>query len=587
MKQKQNYDNIKGWLRGRKKYYILFVEDQKEQLEQLLQLAVEFDSDSLFRYEGYTSLEEYATELKEFASNKDGIAVVASDYQLDPGGAKANTGLKALETLRKSYEQTKFILFTGMNANFTSDELKTIGLNSLNSFFEKGETSTQDIVQKTFEFALDYVTSIMLDDTFKSLQAMHEVSQTIASSPDLDHVKIFLLEKIIDLTNATKGLLCLEQNGELRLEAIVDETGAFTGLSDPLEETQHPLALITTAYQQGESISIDDVASSETYRADSYLGGNSIRSCVAVPIMNKGNKLGVMYLENGKYTSIFTKDRRELIDILINSAAITISNLYRSDEQHDLVNERTGELVDLALEVQKYKGSYAKIKEVVDILSHDIRGPLSGTQQLANLLSDIDNTTDPATIKKWGGLIKNSIEKVLDLTNDILDLSKLESDRAVLDRKPVSLEAFLQSCCKTYEPLALTKGVSIVFSNTAGNIVAPIDQSKLSQAINNLLSNAIKFTQKDKKVMVRLGLDNGRALIEVADEGIGIKAEDLPYLFDKFSKTQRSGTKGEKGTGLGMSIAKSIVELHKGVISVASVPEKGTTFSISLPTSLD
>jgi signal transduction histidine kinase len=587
MKQKQNYDNIKGWLRGRKKYYILFVEDQKEQLEQLLQLAVEFDSDSLFRYEGYASLEEYAAELEHFAKNKDGIAVVASDYQLDPGGTKANTGLKALESLRKSYDQTKFILFTGMNANFTSDELKTIGLNSLNSFFEKGETSTQDIVQKTFEFALDYVTSIMLDDTFKSLQAMHEVSQTIASSPDLDHVKIFLLEKIIDLTNATKGLLCLEQNGELRVEAIVDETGAFTGLSDTLDEALHPLALVTAAYQQGESIAIDDVASSETYRSDTYLGGNSIRSCVAVPIMNKGNKLGVLYLENGKYTSIFTKDRRELIDILINSAAITISNLYRSDEQYDLVNERTGELVDLALEVQKYKDSYVKIKEVIDILSHDIRGPLSGTQQLANLLSDIDNTTDPATIKKWGGLIKNSIEKVLNLTNDILDLSKLESDRAVLDRKPVPLESFLLSCCKTYEPLAITKGVSIVFSNTAGNGVAPIDQSKLSQAINNLLSNAIKFTQKDKKVTVRLGLDNGRALIEVADEGIGIKEEDLPYLFDKFSKTQRSGTKGEKGTGLGMSIAKSIVELHKGTISVASVPDKGTTFSISLPTSLE
>jgi signal transduction histidine kinase len=132
--------------------------------------------------------------------------------------------------------------------------------------------------------------------------------------------------------------------------------------------------------------------------------------------------------------------------------------------------------------------------------------------------------------------------------------------------------------------MARPKGISLHLECPDTPLYATVDAPKITQVINNLLSNAIKFTPSGGHVTVRLQpLPDGTVELQVEDTGIGIPAEHIPHLFEKFGPHQRAGTAGEKGTGLGMSIIKHFVELHGGTIAVESTPGVGTRFTIRLP----
>ncbi len=226
--------------------------------------------------------------------------------------------------------------------------------------------------------------------------------------------------------------------------------------------------------------------------------------------------------------------------------------------------------------------------DIIKIVSHDIRSPVSGINNLAALLVDPDIAGDKAQVMNYGKLIASSASSVTKFVNDILDSAKLESGTTELTKARLDLLDFLKGQAATFEPLTITKGVKLKL-DLSGSLVIQADRSKLSQAFNNLISNSIKFTPKEGTV--ELGLrqieHEGKPYAEarISDTGIGIPAEAIPTLFEKFNKIQRVGTSGEKGTGLGMSIAKQIIDLHEGDIIVESVVNKGTTFRILLPLS--
>ncbi|MCZ2355424.1 MAG: hybrid sensor histidine kinase/response regulator [Bacteroidia bacterium] len=246
-------------------------------------------------------------------------------------------------------------------------------------------------------------------------------------------------------------------------------------------------------------------------------------------------------------------------------------NEYLHENLEQLVKERT-----------------QKIEEMVRVVSHDLRSPLTGISSLAELLTDKDIAKDINQVTKFGGIIQKSVSGLLRMANDVLDIGKLESESVQLTLVTKDLSNFLEGLVSTFEPLAISKGISLRTKLTP-TLTCSFDESKIGQAINNLLSNAVKFTKKGGTVTLTTatGELNGKpaAKITIEDTGIGIPADKLPFLFDKFSKSHRAGTSGEKGTGLGMSISKAIVELHQGKIEVASTEGKGTTYTVYIPIS--
>ncbi|MDX2061733.1 MAG: ATP-binding protein [Bacteroidia bacterium] len=269
-----------------------------------------------------------------------------------------------------------------------------------------------------------------------------------------------------------------------------------------------------------------------------------------------------------------------------------VGRMRQQNEQLERkVQERTHDLSASVEETIAERNRLVELNErkneIIRIVSHDIRSPISGIGSLAKLLKDDkDIAKDLATVQEYAALIHNSATSISSFVNEILDLAKLESGTSELKQDRLDLNDLLKAQYSTFEPVTLTKGVKLVVEAQPGTVVLG-DRTALGQAFNNLIANAIKFTPKGGTVTLRLGQHAAgaqpQATVEIADTGIGIPPESLPHLFDKFSKAQRAGTKGEKGTGLGMSIAKQILELHKGTIEVASTVGKGTTFTLRLP----
>lgn len=223
---------------------------------------------------------------------------------------------------------------------------------------------------------------------------------------------------------------------------------------------------------------------------------------------------------------------------------------------------------------------------LMQIVSHDLRSPLGGIKGLSQILTDGEEAEMPEIVREFSEIIVQTSDTLLNLVNDLLDLAKIESGKQRVNLTEFDIVSTLQNVVKLQEKVAQSKGLQLLFENTIELIPFQLvaDEPKIMQVINNLLSNAIKFTPKGGAVTLRLQPQgDDRLLIVVQDTGIGIPAEHLPRVFEKFGNHQRSGTSGEKGTGLGMTIVKRFVELHGGAIDVESQQGKGTTFTISLP----
>lgn len=220
--------------------------------------------------------------------------------------------------------------------------------------------------------------------------------------------------------------------------------------------------------------------------------------------------------------------------------------------------------------------------DLITVCSHDLRSPLHGILGYIDLLLDRDylkpDDREGLEDTKGAGIY------LMDLINDILDLSKIQSGSEDISMSPLNISHLVESCYKTMKNMADSKELDLTMTDEFCNAIISGNRSSLMRAVNNLLSNAIKFTPPGNGISIAIRETSGSGVeIVISDSGIGIEEKDIPKLFDKYSRTSRVGTKGERGTGLGMSIVKEIVQLHGGNIAVDSTVGKGSAFAIVLP----
>ena len=221
--------------------------------------------------------------------------------------------------------------------------------------------------------------------------------------------------------------------------------------------------------------------------------------------------------------------------------------------------------------------------DFLSITSHDLRSPLNGILGFTDLLlEDLSLNEQHQDFLKH---IKESGDFLLTLINDILDLGRTQSENHQLEMIPLSVIDLMESSVNTVQHMATPKAIRLISENKCKK--TPLisgNENALVRIFNNLLSNAIKFTNKNGEVRPLIEIiDNNELCISITDTGIGIPAEKIPLLFDKFSTASREGTFGEKSTGLGLSITKELIERHNGTIEVSSIENKGSCFKIILP----
>jgi PAS domain S-box-containing protein len=225
--------------------------------------------------------------------------------------------------------------------------------------------------------------------------------------------------------------------------------------------------------------------------------------------------------------------------------------------------------------------------DFVATLSHELRTPLNAIVGWTQLLRRKGPAFDRETVERGLSVIERNTQLQIQLISDLLDVSRITAGKIRLDIQIVDLAATVEAAIDAAKPMA--DGKAIVIERKIADRVGPVagDPTRLQQIVSNLLTNAIKFTGQGGNVAVAVEDDGTHATITVTDNGIGIKPELLPLLFDRFRQGDSSTTRRHGGLGLGLTIVKQLVKLHGGEIAVESSGEgQGATFTVSLPAGL-
>ncbi|WP_302537913.1 sensor histidine kinase [Clostridium saudiense] len=211
-------------------------------------------------------------------------------------------------------------------------------------------------------------------------------------------------------------------------------------------------------------------------------------------------------------------------------------------------------------------------------ISHEVRTPVNVILSAVQLL-EVNKTTDQNKLT----IIKNNCFRLIRLINNVIDVGKVELGDIKLNLVHINIVNFIESLVNSILPYAEHKKLSVIFDTNEEDVIMKVDANKIERTILNLLSNAIKFSNEGGVITVNLEFTEDLLRVVIEDNGIGINSEDKERMFDKFVQVDNSLTRNNEGCGIGLTIAKSFVELHKGVIKVTSEINKGTKFIIELP----
>ena len=287
--------------------------------------------------------------------------------------------------------------------------------------------------------------------------------------------------------------------------------------------------------------------------------------CLTVQLRGRERVVGALHLVTTDPRRVLDDDARQLAQQLAFRASLTLENatLYRSAQ-------RATQLRD----------------EIVSVVSHDLRNPLSAISMCSNVLLT-NPPAEPAERDRLLDAIAEASQLAERLIRDLLDASMVAAGqlRLTIDRERV--EPLLDRVRTMFDPLARERNVTLTVAGDGQSSAAPevdMDAERVLQVIGNLVANAIKFTDAGGRVDVRASLDDTKLSVTVRDTGIGIDSDDLPHIFDRYWHSTRKGR--AIGSGLGLTIARGIVDAHGGSISVQSELGRGSTFSFVIPRSM-
>ena len=290
-----------------------------------------------------------------------------------------------------------------------------------------------------------------------------------------------------------------------------------------------------------------------------------------------GMGMEIMFAGN-KY--FINSDRMQIIDLLLSTyenAILKNDELAKANHEltimHRELERKNNELEKLNIEKNKFLGMAA----------HDLRNPLSVIQGFSDFLIEETGDKLSKTHLDFLNIIHSSSEAMLQMVNDLLDITLIESGNLELHKEKIYFTAFLEQIISINKVFASKKNIKLNFNHDNTHPVTYCDPGKIQQVINNLISNSTKYSSSGTEVDINLSSSNSNLIISVKDHGQGIPAKDKDKLFKPFSRTSVQSTAGEKSTGLGLVIARKIVEGHNGKIWFESAEGLGSTFYISLP----
>jgi signal transduction histidine kinase len=223
---------------------------------------------------------------------------------------------------------------------------------------------------------------------------------------------------------------------------------------------------------------------------------------------------------------------------------------------------------------------------MVAVVSHDLKNPLTTIQLAVSFLLE-DLVPDDAAHqpeREQLNAIHRSAERMYRLIHDLLDVAAIEAGQLAVARSPLAVDVLVTDALELLRPLATAKRIALVTDLPPGLPAVAADRERVLQVFSNLGGNAIKFSPENGRVEIRAAGRDGMVEFAVRDTGPGIAPEDLPHIFDRFWQAKKTA---RAGVGLGLAIAKGIIEAHGGAVQVESEPGRGSRFTFTLPVATD
>ncbi|HXG90381.1 MAG TPA: PAS domain S-box protein [Vicinamibacterales bacterium] len=427
-----------------------------------------------------------------------------------------------------------------------------------------------------------------LREETRVLELLNHTGTTLAAQLDLQSLLQAVTDAATELSGGEFGAFfynTTDDNGDALL--LYTLSGAPREAFEKFGKPRATALFGPTFHGEAATIRLDDVLADPRYGQSAPHHGMPrghlpVRSYLAVPVRSRtGEVIGGLFFGHSR-PAVFTERAERLILGVAAQAGIAVDNARLYEAAQKSAEERSA-LLESERAARTAAERLSEVKdEFLATLSHELRTPLNAILGWAHMLRTGSNNEDDVT-RGLETIERNARAQTL-LIDDLLDMSRITSGKLRLDIQPLQPLQIIEAAIETVTPSAQAKGIRLesFLDPAAGPING--DPGRLQQVVWNLLSNAIKFTPKDGKIQIVLQRVNSHVEIAVADTGVGIRAEFMPHLFERFRQGDASTTRRFGGLGLGLSIVKSLVELHGGTVAVKSPGEGlGTTVSVQLP----
>jgi signal transduction histidine kinase/CheY-like chemotaxis protein len=302
---------------------------------------------------------------------------------------------------------------------------------------------------------------------------------------------------------------------------------------------------------------LDRLAPDSTWRR--LVGELGVRSVLAVPLLVRDQCLGALSLALVDPARRFGADEQAMATEVARRAALAVENarLYRAA-----------------------RGALRAREDMVAVVSHDLRNPLN----VVSLSLQFLRHHLPPELHKTLTRAERAAASMDRLLDDLLEVSRIEEGALRLDRERLDLSGLLTELVEQQRSLAGDKQQKLRLELAAGAVPVDVDRHRMAQVVANLIGNAVKFTPAGGQIEVRVHAPvDGRVAVSISDSGPGIPPASLPHVFDRYYQAEARGGERKRGAGLGLTIAKGLVEAHGGSIRASSAPGKGATFTFVLP----
>jgi signal transduction histidine kinase len=416
---------------------------------------------------------------------------------------------------------------------------------------------------------------------------LHQIAQTGTEVLALEQVLNNALEKVMQLMAIESGVILLanEQKGVV---IAVARGGVSTRFMDKLRELPSSNNITSRLILSGMPVVIEDTTK-YPHLADSLVREEGLKSIAAFPLRSSGRVIGTLIVASRQLHS-FNSGEIHLLNTIGEGLGPALKNaeLYevlrgkndQLDEQNQELRQQQQKLLEKTREVEQA----SRLKsEFLANMSHELRTPLNVIIGFSELM--LDQVPGPVNKKQQQSLqdILGSGRHLLDLIDQVLDLSKIESGRTELRLAEVSLPEVIESLKNTMLPILKPKRQALNIRIEENLPTVSADKAKLRQVFFNLLSNSSRFTPEGGRIEIKAVSNGSYCQVSVTDNGIGIKQEDHERIFEPFCQLGNTPVRGSGGTGLGLVVVKQIVEKHGGQVWVESEYGKGSRFSFTLP----